>query len=496
MLNTAWARSPRCGTTARFVRVQRGPHHPKATVKRSTDTAQPVLNRRAMVRNPQSEFLQGQAVQDFLDGHEPDTQKYRSLERKFVLANEPALLLELIGVTGESHVQLSGAYDAADDMPPLPDGLFEFFAEHINEVPCVTSFSVADAVLTAQACTKLQASLNAHGCELTELGFVNCSFADAHVNFIADAPTIDEFTWSNEYDQAPHLTELDRVLPALANWKQLDSATLRSIGAPLNYTTITTTLLANPRIAALDLHCDTAPASLGSAGQPTPGNPVALFEALRNNRTGLTQLNFQVAVPDNPAFAELCMQWVARAMTENTRLQTLELPGVALCSDAFRQSFEDGLQRNRSLTALGPRGEFSRPMRLAIEANARRHLWFSQDFIRGALGEFMRLKDAPKEVGALVARHLYSTPYEQTYCGAIVALLCKATQAGGVQVRSAGLREAIKERMRSHDQEGCLELLNSLSPRGMGLLPADKTNVVHFATTTGRLAYLPAGYAG
>lgn len=477
-------------------RVQRGPNHPKAAVKRSTDTAHPVHNRRAMVRNPQSEFLQGQTVQDFLDGQEPDTKKYRSLERKLVLANEPALLLDLIGVTGESHVVLSGAYDTEDDMPPLPDGLFEFFAEHINQVPCVSSFTVTQAVLTAPACAKLQATLTAPGCELTELGFVNCRFADAHVNFVADAPTIEEFTWSHEYDQMPQALEMDRVLPALAHWRKLESATLRSLGAPLNYAAITATLLANPRITSLDLHCNTAPGSLGAAGHPSPGNPVILFEMFRTNRTGLTQLNFQVATPGNLPFAAFCMQCVTHAMAENTTLQTLELPGVALCSDAFRHNFEDSLQRNRSLTALGPRGEFSRPMRLAIEANAKRHLWFSQDFIRGALGEFMRLKGAPKEVGTEVARYLYATPYEQTYCGAIVALLCKATQAGGVQVRSAGLREAILQLMRSNCQEDCLELLNSLRPRGMGLLPADKAVVVHFATTTGRLNFLPAGYAG
>ena len=465
-------------------------------MKRSDGTAQAPHDRRALLRHHDPELLEDPAVVAFLDGAEPPPGKYRSLERKLVLANEPELLLDLIGLMGASEVMLSGAYDIADAMPPLPDGLFEFFAEHINEVPCVTSFSVTNAVLTAQACAKLQASLIAHGCELTELGFVNCSFADAHVGFIADAPTIDEFTWSNEYDQAPHLPEMDRVLPALANWKQLDSATLRSIGAPLNYTAITTTLLANPHITALDLHCDTPPATLLGAGQPAPGNPVTLFEALRGNRTGLTQLNFQVAVPDNPDFAEFCLQCVAHAMAENTTLQTLELPGIAMCSDASRENFEERLQRNRSITALGPLHAFTRPMNLCIEANARRHLWFSKDFIRGAMGEFMRLKGAPREVGARVARYLYSTPYEQTYCGAIVALLCKATQAGGVQVRSAGLREAIRELMRSNDQHGCLELMASLSPAGMGLLPADKTAVVQFATATNRRNFLPAGYAG
>lgn len=464
-------------------------------MKRSDGTPQTPIDRRTLLRNHNPELLEDPAIVAYLDGHEPRPGKYRSLERKLVLANEPALLLDLIGLMGASEVTLSGAYDIADAMPPLPDGLFEFFAEHINDVPCVSSLTVTEAVLTAQACAKLQASLIAHGCELTELGFVNCRFADAHVNFIADAPTIDEFTWSNEYDEAPHVPEMDRVLPALVQWKQLNSATLRSIGAPLNCATITATLLANPHITALDLHCDTAPATLGSAGQPAPGNPIALFEALRNNRTGLTLLNFQVAVPEHPEFAEFCMQCVAHAMAENTRLQTLELPGIALCSDAFREQFEEHLQRNRSITALGPAQDFHRPLRLAIQANARRHLWFSKDFIRGALGEFMRLKGAPKEVGAQVARHLYSTPYEQTYCGAIVALLCKATQAGGVQVRSAGLREAIRELMRSNDQQGCLELMASLNPAGMGLLPADKTMVVQFAIATNRLNFLPPGYA-
>ena len=86
-------------------------------MKRSNDSPQPGHNRRAMLRNPHSEFLQSQAVEDFLNGEEPDTKKYRSLERRFVLANEPALLLDLIGVTGESHVMLIGAYDAEARAP-------------------------------------------------------------------------------------------------------------------------------------------------------------------------------------------------------------------------------------------------------------------------------------------------------------------------------------------------------------------------------------------
>ena len=464
-------------------------------MKRSNDSPQPGHNRRAMVRNPDSEFLQGQAVEDFLDGGEPDRKKYRSLERKLVLANEPALLLDLIGVTGETHVVLSGAYDAEDDMPPLPDGLFEFFAEHIKQVPCVTSFTVTQAVLTAQACAKLQATLTAPGCELTELGFVNCRFADAHVNFVTDAPTIEEVTWSNDHGHAPPAPEMEHFLPALANWHKLTSLTLRSMGAPLNYNAITNTLLANPRIAELDLHSDTVPANLGVAGQPAPQNPIVLFEVLRNNRTGLTQLNFQVSTPSHPRFANYCMQCVSGCLASNTTLQTLELPGIALCSNLFRERFEARLQNNRAITTLGPRSAFTPPMRLAILANENRHIWITEDFLRGALGAFMQEVGAPKETAALVAPHLYSTPYEQTYCGAIVALLCKSIQPAAVLLRSAGLRVAIKNLMRAEDEEGCLALLESLSPRGMGLLPADKADVVNYATAEDQLSYLPAGYA-
>lgn len=448
-----------------------------------------------MLRNPHSEFLQSQAVEDFLNGEEPDTKKYRSLERRFVLANEPALLLDLIGVTGESHVMLSGAYDAEDDMPPLPDGLFEFFAEHINQVPCVTSFTVTDAVLTAQACAKLQATLTAPGCELKELGFVNCRFADAHVNFVTDAPTIEEVTWSNNYGHLPPAPEMEQFLPALANWHKLSSVTLTSLGAPLNYNAITNTLLANPRIAELDLHSDNVPATLGVAGHPSPQNPLILFEMLRNNRTGLTQLNFQVCTPDHLGFATYCMQCVSGCLASNTTLQTLELPGIALCSNGFRERFEARLQNNRAITTLGPRSAFTRPMQLSILANENRHIWITQDFLRGALGAFMQVVGAPKETAVLVAPHLYSTPYEQTYCGAIIALLCKSIQPGAVQLRSAGLRVAIKNLIRAKDEEGCLALLASLSPRGMGLLPADKADVVDYATAQGRRNYLPAGYA-
>ncbi len=463
-------------------------------MKRSNDSPQPPKNRRALLRNQHPELLTDPAVVAFLDGADPDPTKHLELTRSLVMANEPALLLALMGATGESELTLSTDPTDLENAPPLADGLLDHVAERINQLPAVTSLSVSTALLTPAACAKLQNSLQAPGCKLTSLTFVNCALADPHASFIAAAPTIKDITWSNEYDAAPPVRQMDRVLPALSQWPHLECVTLRSMGAPLNFAAMAQMLLANPTVMAMQLFCDTAPANAGPPGNPTPENPLHLFENLRNNRTGLTQLHFQVATPANNAFNEFCIRCIAGCLQKNTTLQALMVPGIAMCTPEVQQRFTALLGGNRSLTLLGPTSAFSQRMPRSIVANAHRHIWFSQDFLRGAVSEFMRQLGAPTDTGTLVAQHLETTPYERTHCAGVVAQLCQATHESGIRMRSAALALSIQELMRSGNAQTCLALMHSLSAPGLGLLPADKTAVIDFAARTGRMDFLPAGY--
>lgn len=464
-------------------------------MKRTTDPLQPAKSRRSLLRNLHPELLTDPSVVAFIGGADPDPTKHLELTRSFVMANEPPLLQALLGATGETELTLSGAPDDLENAPPLPDGLLDYFAEHINELPAVTSLLVSTALLTPAACARLQTSLQAPGCKLVSLGFTNCAFEDPHAAFIAAAPTITDFTWSNEYFALPRVRQMDRVLPALAHWPNLECVTLRNIGAPLNFADITQMLLANPNIEALRLFCDTAPAHAGDFSNPHPENPYHLFERLRTNHTGLNQLHFQVSDPTSAEFNSLCVSCVSGCLMDNTTLQALLMPGITLSSRAVQDNFVALLDNNRSLTLLGPPSAFGRRMPRHIEANANRHIWFSHDFLRGAVSEFMRQLGAPKETGTVVAQHLYTTPYERTLCAAIVAQLCKATNESGIRMRSTALALSIKELVRGNDKQACLGFMHSLSAPGLGLLPADKADVVAFATRMDRLDFLPAGYA-
>ena len=464
-------------------------------MKRSDDIHQPGKSRRALLRNLHPEMLTDPAVVAFLDGADPNPETNGLLGRTFVQANEPALLLALVGAAADTTLTLSGHPSDLDNAPPLPDGQFDYVAQHINELPAVTSFFISTALLTPAACASFQTSLQAPGCKLKTLVFVDCAFADPHAPFMLAAPTVRDFTWSNDYAAAPLVRQMDRVLTALAHWSSLKCVSLRSMGAALNFAHISQLLQANPSIMALELFSNTAPANPGPPANPSPENPLHLFESLRNNRAHLSHLHFEVAELGNHGFNFFCIQAFAACLANNTTLQALQLPGIALCSQVARVNFEGTLRRNRSLTSLGPLSGFGQRMPPPIVANANRHIWFSQEFLLGAVSEFMRQWGTPHELGVEVTRDLYSTPYERTYCAAIVAQLCKATNAAGIKLRSSALALAIKELMRNNSMEACLALVRSVSAGGVGLEPADKADVVAFATSTGRLNFLPAGYA-
>ncbi|MDZ4129773.1 MAG: hypothetical protein U1E02_37230 [Hydrogenophaga sp.] len=464
-------------------------------MKRSSDIHQPSKSRRALLRNLHPEMLTDPAVVAFLDGADPDPTKHPEITRSLVMANEPELFLAFVAATGGRQLTLSADPDDMKNAPPLPDGLLDHVAEHINELSAVTSLVASTALLTPAACAKLQTSLLAPGCKLTALTFIDCAFADPHAPFVLAAPTVKDFSWSNDYAAAPPVRQMDRVLTALAHWTSLECVTLGSMGAALNFVNISQLLLANPKIIALQLFSNTAPANPGPPANPSPENPIHLFENLRNNRTHLTQLHFEVADRGNHGFNFFCIQCIAACLTNNTTLQALMMPGIALCSGATRVKFEGSLGNNRSLTTLGPTSGFGQRMPPPIVANANRHIWFSQEFLLGAVSEFMRQWGTPHELGVEVTRGLDATPYERTYCAAIVAQLCKATNAAGIRMRSAALALAIKEFMHSNNMEACLALMHSLSAPGLGLEPADKADVVRYATAEGRLNCLPAGYA-
>lgn len=108
----------------------------------------------------------------------------------------------------------------------------------------------------------------------------------------------------------------------------------------------------------------------------------------------------------------------------------------------------------------------------------------------------MQLAGGIKDAGALVASHLAPTAAERAYCGATMALVCKATHQGAVALRSAVLREAIKSHIRAGDHERCQALVHDLIGAQLSLLPADHRAIVRCATALGRLNFLPAGFAG
>ena len=148
-----------------------------------------------------------------------------------------------------------------------------------------------------------------------------------------------------------------------------------------------------------------------------------------------------------------------------------------------------------SLIELEPLDLFGGQTPAPVRRNRQQRYWFTTEFVLGAAQALMRLLGAHKDQGTAVADHLASTPVERTYCGPVMALLCKATHAEAVKLRSAGLREAIKIYMKTNDLERCLHLVQGLVEFHIDLLPADKQAVVSFAKERNLMNFLPAGYA-
>jgi len=463
-------------------------------MKRPTDTTPSQPNRRALIQH-QHTLLRDPQVVAFLDRKLPDPLPYKELSGKLVRANEPALLLDLIQHTQNKRLLLCATDDTGNDVLPLPDGLLAFFAQRINQAPSVTNFVVAEAVLTPAICTLLQVTLNDPGCALTSLEFAECTFADAQVRFPTSAPTVESFDWSDELAVAPAVAPMDRVLPTLTGWPRLKHLCLMSPEVPLNFDLITRLVLANRCINSLYLECEVAPAAPGNVEHLPHQDPGLLFDVLATDRTGLTKLTLKITDANDENFNDHCLQRMAHCLLTNTTLELLSVPGIQMCSTGMQQEFTDHLYGNRSLIELGPLDFFGGQTPAPVRKNRQQRYWFTTEFVLGAAQALMRLLGAYKDQGTKVAGYLASTPVELTYCGAAMALICKATHAEAVKLRSAGLREAIKIHMKTNDLERCLYLVQGLVEFHIDLLPADKQAVVAFARERDLMNFLPAGYA-
>lgn len=463
-------------------------------MKRSTDTTPIPPNRRALIQH-QHTLLRDPQVAAFLDGKLPDPLPYNELSDKLIRANEPALLLALLQHTQNKRLLLCATDDTGTDVVPLPDGLLAFFAQRINEAPSVTNLVVVEAVLTSAICTLLQATLDSPACAITALEFAECTFADEQVRFPTTALTVDTLDWSDELTVAPAAAPMDRVLPALAGWQRLQHLCLMSPEVPLNFDLITRVVLANRCISSLYLECEVAPAAPGNVEHVPHQDPGLLFDALAADRTALTQLTLKITDANDENFNDHCLQRMALCLQTNTTLELLNVPGIQMCSAGIQQEFTDHLHGNRSLIELEPLDLFGGQTPAPVRRNRQQRYWFTTEFVLGAAQALMRLLGAHKDQGTAVADHLASTPVERTYCGPVMALLCKATHAEAVKLRSAGLREAIKIYMKTNDLERCLHLVQGLVEFRIDLLPADKQAVVSFARERNLMNFLPAGYA-
>lgn len=463
-------------------------------MKRSDGTTQTPINRRALIQH-QHILLHDPQVAAFLDRQLPDPLPYQELSDKLIRANEPALLLDLVQDTQRNSLLLCATDDTGHNVLPLPDGLLAYFAQRINQAPCVNSLVVVEAVLTSAVCAQLQATLNDPGCALTSLEFAECTFADAQVRFPSSAPTVESFDWSDELAVAPAVAPMDRVVPALTGWPRLEHLCLMSPEVPLNFDLITQLVLSNRGIHSLYLECEVAPAAPGNVEHLPHQDPGLLFDALAADRTALTQLTLKITDANDENFNDHCLQRMAHCLLTNTTLELLSVPGIRMSSTGIQREFTDHLQDNRSLIALEPLDFYGGQAPAPVRRNRRQRYWFTTEFVVGAAEALMRLLGASKDQGSKVAGYLASTPVELTYCGPVMALLCKATHAEAVKVRSAGLREAIKIHMKTHDQERCLYLLQGLMEFHIDLLPADKQEVVAFARARNLMNFLPAGYA-
>lgn len=459
-------------------------------MKRSTDTAHADTSptRRALlVHRNNPDLLASGDVVAFLDNEPLENIDYRKVEHKLVRADERALLVELIKASGRDSVTLCETDNFSGGVPGLEPGMLEHIVQHLPQLPSVSSLEVAGSVITAVDCALLQAHLNNPHCPLRVLSILNCHFADAQVAFPAHAPTVHTLVWKVDIDDDANVVVPDstpQLLPALKGWTALETLKLLGSGAGFSYPALAQLLLANPNINRLRVYTDVV------------NDPVALFDALASNRTQVRELTFEASVANDPPHNELCLRRMVACMATNETLEVLKAPGFLVCSVQAQQRFARSLDNNRSLTSLAPLNPFDHQTPLNLAANKKRQLWFSRDFMLGAAEAFMQQAGAPRELGARVAATLSTTPTSRTYCGPVMALLSKTTHAHALKLRSAGLREVIRQHMLHQRKDTCLAFFSAMATSHIELMPEDKQAVVALARRHAQLAFLPAGYAG
>ncbi|KRC08665.1 hypothetical protein ASE11_23180 [Hydrogenophaga sp. Root209] len=460
-------------------------------MKRSNASIVANPKRRSLILH-HHELLNDPDVVAFLDNtHKPF---YEGLMSQLIQANEPALMLELIWVTQRNAVTLRNS-DILEATVALPDGMLEYLLQNIDQVPCITSLTVQVAMLSPACCALLQTVLSDPTCTLTSLTFMNCSFADAQVQFPLHATTIHTLEWIETVVQGA-AAPMDQMLSALPSWSGLEILRLVKREEPLNFAVITQLLVHNPRINLLYLMCHTAPAAPGDPAYQPQQDPALLLNLLRNDQTPLKRLTLHVMDAHNDAFNQHFLQCLSQCLATNTTLESLEVPGIQMCAQAVQDQFNASLNINHSLIALGPLEAFNDQVPPAARRNQRQRWWFTQDFVLGAAEAFLSLIALPKDLKTLVAGPLASTPAERACSGPLMALICKSTHQSAVKLRSAGLKEAALIYIRTNDRPRCRELLDALLQHPqLNLLPDDKRQVIEYARMRSRLNFLPPGYA-
>lgn len=451
-----------------------------------------IANRRSLIQHNHA-LLKDQDVVDFLDNIA--ITGYEALTEKLIEANELPLLLELIWVTQSTRLTLC-FFNERNDTVTLPDGLFDYLLQHIDQVPSLTTLTVEKAVLSPACCALLQTALADPACTLTSLTFTDCRFADAHVQFPLKATTIQSLYWQE--DLAPPgggTSPMDRMLPSLAGWRQLSSIGLVTKEIALNFAAITQMLVHNPKVTDLCLVTDIAPPPPGDPAHEPTHDPALLFDLLMNNQIGLTGLMLYVRDISKPAFNQHFVQQLSQCLMTNVSLESLHVPGIKMDTPAALTQFSASLNSNHGLIQMAPLGPFGNQVPPAVRRNQSQRYWFTQEFVVGAAEALLHLIALPLDLNSKVALYVAPTPAERALGGAVMALICKATHEAAVTLRSAGLKEAALIYIRTNDQQRCLELLNALVQHQLDLLPQDKQQVIGYARARNRLNFLPSGYA-
>jgi len=354
-------------------------------MKTSDDPIAPHPNRRSLILHRHA-LLKDPEVVDFLNNAVEFV--YDTLAEKFITANEPALLLELIRVT-ESSAMVLLARDEDDDMVPLPDGLLEYLLQHIDQAASVRHLVVHNTVLSSACCQLFQTALVHPACALTSLMFSNCAFADAHVQFPLQAATVRTFSWTDT-GIAGGLPPMDQMLSALAGWVHLENLSLSTHQNALNFAAIAQMLQHNPKVTTLAVYSAITPALPGDPAYQAHHDPAMLLTPLMNDQLALTQLTLFVGNGQHGPFNTYFLQHLSRCLMANTTLELLNVPGIQMCARAALGPLSDSLNANHSLISLTPLAPFGNEVPPPVRRNRRQRYWFSPDFVLGAAEAFLQ----------------------------------------------------------------------------------------------------------